>query len=214
MNRFSMICTLFTAVIMSVGIISANAEAGNRWSVSLWGGYFQPSSDWKQHRYAPNVDQFGGMLHMALDFEYRFDRNWALAFYGQFNGLSTAEWENYVRQQGEYIEAEALMATFGLVVRPHVIVTSVNRTKLEFGFGLVTLSGSERYGGLSYDYDFLAKGSIAFLGAVEHDWLFNKRTALVARIGILSAPKGVSYADGETETVVGFSFSAGIRYTM
>lgn len=214
MNRFSMICTLFTAVILSVGVFSTDAKAGNRWSVSLWGGYFQPSSNWKQHRYAPNVDQFGGMFHLGLDFEYRFDRNWALAFYGQFNGLSTAEWEKYVEQQGEYLEAEAVMATFALVVRPYVIVTSVNRTKLEFGFGLVSLSGNERYGGLTYDYDFLAEASFALLGAVEHNWFFHKRTALVARIGIISASKGVAYADGETETVVGFSFSAGIRYTM
>jgi hypothetical protein len=197
-----------------IGIIATDAEAGNRWSVSLWGGYFEPTDSWKQHRYAPNVDQFGGMFQMALDFEYRFDRYWALALYGQFNGLSTAEWERYVEQQGEYLDAEALMATFGLVIRPHVIVTSVNRTKLEFGFGLVSLSGSERYGGLTYDYDFLVNGSLAFLVAVEHNWFFNKRTAVVARTGLISAPKGVVYADGEDESVIGFSFSVGIRYVM
>lgn len=214
MNRFSRICVWFSAIILFIGIIAAGAEAGNRWSVSLWGGYFLPTDQWKQHRYAPDVDQFGGMFQIALDFEYRFDRHWAVALYGQFNGLSTTEWERYVEQQGEYLESEALMATFGLVVRPHVIVTSVNRTKLEFGFGLLSLSGNERYEGLSYDYDFLVKGSLAFLIAVEHDWFFNKRTAVVARTGFMSAPKGVVYADGEDETAKGFSFSVGIRYTL
>lgn len=214
MSRFSKIRVWSSAAILFVGIIAIGAEAGNRWSVSLWGGYFLPSNQWKQHRYAPNVDQFGGMFQMALDFEYRFDRNWAVAFYSQFNGLSTAEWEKYVEQQGEYLEAKASMATFGLVVRPHVIATSVNRTKLEFGFGLVVLSGNERYDGLTYDYDFLVAGSLAFLIAVEHDWFFNKRTAVVTRTGFMSAPKGVVYADGEDETVKGFSFSVGIRYIL
>lgn len=202
------------AVILLVGLFATEAGAGYKGSVSAGAGYFFPNGKWTQHRYAPGVKQFGGRPQFTFDLEYRFNRKWSMALISQFNGLDTSEWEKYVQNQGEYVDAEAQMFTFGLELRPHVSVTSTNRTMLAFGFGITSLYGNERYGGYSYDYDFLTAGSVSLLAAVEHDWLFDKRFALVARVGIFYLPAGVNYADGESQSVVGYPLSAGIRFLM
>jgi hypothetical protein len=203
---------LAAAIILLYAITPAICKAGGGLGIGFCGGYFLPEGEWTQHRYAPGVTQFGGGLQLALDLEFAIHRDWDMGFYFRFAGLDTGEWEWYVKQQGESIHSEAHMILFGCVMRPHIIVTPDQLTRIEFGLGLASIWGKEEYADLSYEYDFFGPADFAYLVGVEHDWFLDENIALMARAGIIFMPTAVNYADGVNQSVHGFPFSLGIRF--
>ena len=202
---------ILLAIILSIAFASGTARGGS-WSAALYGGYFMPTGGWTEHRYAPGVNQFGGGMNVGLDFEYQLGPKWSLAAVVQYAGLSTSDWENYVKDSGEYLDAQARLFNLALAVRPYIVSTRANKIKLEFGLGIAFLTGEESYQGLTYGYDFMVNGSFSLVAGVEHNWLFNEKGALVFRAGLLYAADGISYADGESLSPLGFPLSLGVRY--
>ena len=180
-------------------------------SVGLNVGLFLPASDWKDHRYAPAIDQFSTSFTFDVDLESKLMSWGGLGFKIGYVNLNMSKWEDYSRSQGDAINASAYLIYAGPVLKPYLWSDKYNIVKLELGIPYVTSDGDESFDSFIYQYDFLAE-RIGFLVGLEYDRHLSNKAALVLKISTLIVPSGVIYADGLDYTVIGLPFTLGVRF--
>jgi hypothetical protein len=62
-----------------------------------------------------------------------------------------------------------------------------------------------------FEYDFFSTTRIGGEGGVEFERLLGGDFALTVRLSVIVVPSGVSYADGETRTLISLPATAGVR---
>jgi hypothetical protein len=174
-------------------------------------GYFQPVGDWAQHRFAPGVDQFGGGIAFAADFEWRLVRQLGLAVNGSYVRLSAGEWEDYAGAQGDAVDVSVQMATFGILVKPYLWSGHGRALKVILGLNVFVPDGKETFEGLTYEYDFLQLKAGYILG-LEWAYPVSGAADLALCASYMFAPNAVEYADGLSYTLGGAELTAGARF--
>jgi hypothetical protein len=82
---------------------------------------------------------------------------------------------------------------------------------IDCGALVLFANGSEKIGGRSFEYDFLAPWRIGGQGAIEYDRMLGANSALTVRLAALIVPSAVRYADGESFTLVAFPLTIGFK---
>jgi len=173
-------------------------------------GYFLPVGNWTTHRYAEGVDQFQGGLMFGAELEARiFKIPIGLSY--NYIRLSVEDWVDYAAQRGDPISASASMGVYGLTVKYYFLKKKPHLMVLELGGSYVTLKGHENFAGYSYDYNFLNPG-LGFILVLGYNYLFNEHIALAIKAKALFRLEGISYADGQTNDIIGLPLTAGIKY--
>jgi hypothetical protein len=211
-GKYTKLVSVFLISLMVVSAETAVADNGGR--TTVFGadlGLGVPLGAWKNHRYVENVNQFGIGMGVALSVEGRF-WNWGgMEIGGGIINMSTSDWEDYVRAQGENINTSAHLSYFNLLLKVYPLNRKPNVIKTRLGFGVVAASAKESYLGESYDYDFLKVQGGLFIG-VEYVRFLNDVLAISLNTSLLVAFEGVKYADGEDKAVIALPVFLGLRF--
>jgi hypothetical protein len=181
-------------------------------SISAHIGYSLTLGDWNKHRFATDIDHFGGSIFYGGDLELKTSDKVGLALIGGYAKLDVSKWEDFAVARGDHVSASASVSYVGLVLRPYLKATKPAIIKLEFGPGLVFAKGHETFGRFSYDYDFIRSTSIGFLLGIEFNRFLNDNLALAAKITSMIVPSGIEYASGKNQTVIIMPVSVGMRF--
>lgn len=219
------------ALLLPLAIVAAAATASGEshatktpGAIGIQIGYAIGAGSWQNHRYA-DVNQFGNDLVFVGDFEIGFntpaDRNaaapspfttWSAAMIIAYTRLATSDWEDYVRDQGDYIESSAEIWHIDAVLRRRIVTTRYHLLRFEFGGGLALANSEETYQDLQYEYDFLQSTRGEIILGLVYDWRFRSFAGLTARTGFIWAGNGIKYADGEEMGITTFPLTVGIRF--
>mgnify|MGYP000894072508 CR=1 FL=1 len=193
-------------------------------TIGVQSGYIFGAGNWQDHRYAP-VDQFGNSYAFLADFELTLrtdaDQNrtaqnhfrvWSIALVVSHTSLSTADWEDWVNEQGDVLEASAAILHVDAVMRRSLLRSGNQQLRLEFGGGVAVANSEESYLDRTYEYDFLlgTRGE-AVLGLL-YDWKFGRSFGVTIRAGFTLAGTAVGYADGVNRDITYFPLTAGLRF--
>jgi len=180
-------------------------------SLGLDVGYYLPFGDWANHRFANGVNQFQSGLAFRGDLNFKVGRKFALAITGGYIDLNETDWEDYARKKGDQIGTSSSAAYFGLLLKPHLMVSQPDIIILEFGAGVFFLNGQETFMGITYAYDFLKGIRIGIIGGLEYERFLSEKFALSLRATCLIVPSGIHYADGLKHTITALPITAGVR---
>jgi hypothetical protein len=207
-----MLKTTVLAALLVLALAGA-CRGGEPLEISVSGslGYFVPLGDWTAHRFDNGVDQFQGGFTATPELELKVG-DIAFGLIYSYTKLGTSDWEDFVAQQGDVLDATASLNQFAGVVRYYMVDGAANRLALEGGLSYVELGGSERYLGYEYEYDFLQSGLGYLVGAgFQHS--FDERFAIVLPVRLLWRPEGVEYPEGKSNDVLGVLFQPGFKLT-
>lgn len=211
-GKYTKLVSGFLIGLMLVSAQIAVAENGGRTTVvGVDLGLGVPLGDWKNHRFAENVTQFGIGIGGAMSVEGRFWDWGGLEIGGGIINLSTSDWEDFVRAQGENINTSAYLYYFNLLLKIYPLNQKPNIIKTRLGFGIVGAGANESYQGESYDYDFLKVQGGLFVG-VEYVRFLNDVLAISLNTSLLVAFEGIKYADGEDKTIIALPVFLGLRF--
>ena len=199
--------------ILSGAVWAQDAEeSGVRTSIGLRAGFGVPVGDWSKSRIAPEVQHFTGGFSYGGDITVRLGKNWGLVFAGGQTILSGSEWEQYAESKGAIVSVSASLTDVSISLRPYLLASPPDLLSLEFGAAGLFADGSEMVDGERYEYDFFSTFRFGFQGALEYDRVISDKVAFTIRSGVVVAPDGMNYADGEARTVVYFPLTAGVRF--
>lgn len=180
-------------------------------SFGLGLGYSLPTGEWTQHRYASGVNHFSPAFAMNADLEFNIGQRWGLALVGGYNKLGTNDWVSYTKRQNDPVEASASVLYGGATLRPTIMKLSNHALRLEFGACMVFASGTETYGGMSYDYDFLRTWRFGLILGLEYSCMVSDAIALTLQGRSIFAIKGIEYADGLSPSMIIVPITGGLR---
>ncbi len=200
-------CVLLV-VLLSSSVASTHTRTS---SVGIDAGLFLPQSNWKEHPYAPGVDQFKSGVALEFGLEVKLASWSGLAFNIGYLKLSTSDWEEFAASQGDDIKASAYITYLGPVFIPYLWSDKYNVLKLRFGLNLFISDGEETFSNSSYHYDFLAERIGLILGT-EYDRFISERIALALKLSVVYVPSGVIYADGIKHNIIGLPVTIGVRF--
>jgi hypothetical protein len=176
-------------------------------------GYLFPAGDWKEHIYVENLNQFNGGILFGAELEFTFmEINFGI-FYN-YSRLDVSDWEEYVTENGEHLDAEASISYFGGLFKYYFQNTPPHFLNLDLGFGYpIFFSGHESYSSYSYDYDFInTKGNIALIAGLAYKYKMDERIALTIGTRIVFIPQGIRYRTGENHDILLIPSYLGLRY--
>ena len=201
----------FPLILTTTAMTQTHTEPSSG-SVGVHVGYFLPLGDWNKHRFAPNIDQFGGNIGFGGDLEIRLSDRWGLAITGGYSKLDVSEWEDFARAAGDDVTASASVGHIGLLLRPYLGTSRPDIIKIELGASLVFTKGKETFGRFSYEYDFLKSTVVGILLGIEYDRFLSENIALAARISSMIVPSGIEYADGVDQSLIIMPLTIGMRF--
>ena len=211
MFRNFLACAALSLVLVTSGIGQTPDEFPSS-SMGIHIGYGLTLGDWNKHRFAADVDQFGGSILFGGDLEIKTSDKVGLAISGGYAKLDVSKWEDFAMARGDHVSASASVSYVGLLLRPYLKSSKPDIIKLELGAGLVFAKGKETFGRFSYDYDFLQSTSVGILVGVEYDRFLSDNLALAARITSMIVPSGIEYVDGKNQTVIIMPVTVGMRF--
>jgi hypothetical protein len=203
---------LFCAVSVPSMLSGQSETASARSSFGLRFGYGLFSGDWNKVRFAPDVSMFKGGFTLGGDFDVRLGDRLTLGFDGGYEPLNGSDWEAYALSKGDAVDVNASLAYGGILVRPYLIAGERDFLRMEFGPVLLFASGSETFGGRTYNYDFFSSVKLGGQGGIEYDRRVADNIGVSLRFAGLVSPSGVSYADGETRTMIALPLTMGVRF--
>jgi hypothetical protein len=174
-------------------------------------GYLSPVGKWKEHLYAPGVDQFGGGMLYGAEFEFNLlDVNWGVFI--NYTKLDMSDWENYPGNVSP-VSASASMYIYGAVFKYYAVNQSPHYINLDIGLAFTDFKGHESYSGYSYEYDFIkTRSKINLLIGLAYKYKMNKNLAFQLGGRMVFIPSGIEYADGKDHDILVLPLSLGIRY--
>lgn len=179
--------------------------------VGIEAGYSLPVGEWKQHPYAPEVDQFTGDYTIGLSISYKFQRTLGLSLSGFYLKLNTDDWTSYAASQGDNVDASASAQMIFLNLLYFILHHRPQLLSMDIGLGYSSFAGKESFESYQYDYDFLRSGFGIGLGAGYTRFL-NDQLGLMVNMKGFIMPSGIQYPDGQQNSVFLFSGTLGIRY--
>ena len=187
---------------------------GARSSIGFRAGYGIPLGEWAKSRIAPEVQMFSGGVSVEGDISFRLGQKWALAVGGSYTKLSGSNWEEHTKSYGDVVGVNASIATVSISFRPHLMTSSNNLLFFELGVTGIFASGDEVVNGEHYAYDFFSDFRFGGQAALEYDRLVSDDIAFTLRAGAVVGPNAMSYADGESRTIIYVPLMAGIRFLL
>jgi hypothetical protein len=194
------------------GVAQDIEETGVQSSLGIRVGYGLPLGDWATSRVAPEVQLFTGSVAFEGDITIPLGQKWGLVLGGGYMPLNGSKWEEYAYSKGDAVSVSGSLAEVSISFRPYLAATPPNLVAFEFGAVGLFASGEETVNGEHYTYDFFSTFRFGLLGALEYDRIVSKGIALTLRAGVVVAPAGVNYADGESRTIIYMPLTAGIRF--
>lgn len=174
-------------------------------------GYFFPQGEWKKHMYTEEVNQFQGGYSVSSEFEIKF-KDIAFSLIFNYSKMSTADWEQFVRNEGASINASASQNQIGGLLKYYVSNSQPHLFNIQAGVVYLSLRSTEQFNGYSYEYNFLNPGMAITFG-LGYQFSLNNRLSVILPVRILWRPEGVIYTDGRTFDIFSFYVTPGLRLT-
>jgi hypothetical protein len=203
MQRQLTFSIIFLSALFHIGL------SQTQFSLSGTFGYFSPQGDWKKHMYAEGIDQFRGSYSTFAEFEIKFkDIGAGLIF--NYSKMSTADWEDFVRNQGGDIYVSASHIQIGGMLKYYIVNSTPHLFNIEAGTAYLSLNSNEQFNGYAYPYDFLKSGMAVLLG-LEYQYSLNERLAVILPLRMLWRPEGVTYSNGKTFDIFALYITPGLK---
>ncbi len=196
----------------AAGWSQVDEDPGVRSSIGFRAGYSVPLGEWAKNRVAPQVQQFAGNVAYEGDITIRLSRSWALALGGTYLPLNGSRWEEYAYSKGDVVGMSGSMTQLSLSIKPYLKASPPDLISFEAGAIGLFASGTETVDGEQFEYDFFSSFYLGFQAALEYDRLLSPGFALSLKAGVVMAPAGINYADGESRMIVYAPLTAGIRF--
>ena len=203
-----LICTL----TFSLTSLAQPQQDSARTSLGLHAGYAFSEGDWSKSRVVPDVNLFKGRFTFGGDLEFRLSNRLSLAVDGGYEQLDGSEWEEYVRAHGDTLNVSASFGYIGVLIQPYLKVGGPDILRLEVGPVILFPSGSEKFNGINYNYDFFSSVKFGGMGGIEYDRMLSDYMAASLKVVGIFIPSGISYADGESRTVIALPVTLGLRF--
>jgi hypothetical protein len=170
-------------------------------------GYLIPVGKWKDHLYAPGVDQFGGGILYGAELEFNLlEVNWSV--FMNYSKLDMSDWE-----EAGNLTASASMYIYGALFKYYFAFHSPHYINLDMGLAFTDFKGQESYAGYNYEYNFIkTKSKIDFIIGLSYKYRMNKNLAFQLGGRMVFIPSGIEYADGKDHDILVLPLSLGIRY--
>jgi hypothetical protein len=212
MKKIRALLIIISTFALPYGLLSQTEHGTARNSFGLHAGYSFLAGDWNKARPAPEINLFKGYFTFGGDVDFRLSNLLSLAFEGGYEPLYGSDWESYARQQGDTVSVSASFGYFSIMLRPYINIGGLNVIRLEVGPALLLPGGSEVVNGRYYSYDFFNTVRIGGKGGIEYDRMLNNNIAASLGFSVIIFPKGVSYADGDSRSVIFLPLNLGIRF--
>jgi len=98
------------------------------------------------------------------------------------------------------------------LIRPYLKVGGPDILRLELGPVMLCPSGSENFNGINYNYDFFSSVKFGGMGGIKYDRMLSEYMAASLSFAGIFVPSGISYADGESRTVIALPLTLGLRF--
>jgi hypothetical protein len=202
---------LLAAAALAAPSAAQEPEAPARNSFGLRVGYAASSGEWNKVRYAPHVTLLDGGVTVGANVAIALSDRLSLVVSGGYEPLDGSDWEAFAGTEGDIVQASASFVSLGALLRPYLKATGPNLVWVEFGPAVLFPTGEERFNGTLYQYDFFSSMKFGAECAVGFERMLGDRTAVSLRAGALIFPTGVSYADGESFTMIALPVTAGVE---
>ena len=205
---------LILAILIPAGASGQAIDSSRRSSIGLRIGYLFTAGEWNSVRYAPEIRFLKGGFSVGADFEIPLTDKLSLAIDGGYQPLDGSDWEAYARSRGDEVAISAAFVYLGVLLRPYLKAGGPDIFWCEFGPAVLFPGGEERFNGAFYTYDFFNSTRFGGEGAVAYGRMLSDQVAVSLRIAGMVIPSGISYADGESRTLIAFPLTLGLRFTL
>lgn len=185
--------------------------SGGGLSIGIDAGYLLSTGKWRNNRIAPDINQFKGSIIIGGEAELKLGRWGGLSVGGGYYGLSTKDWVDYVKSQGDIITGSAHIWHYDLSLKIYLHTYKFNRFKMILGLTLLDPGGNETFGPYNYDYDFL-KRRIGYIIGGEYERRLNDNLSLTLQARSIWAPLAIHYADEVKYNIAIFPITLGVRF--
>jgi hypothetical protein len=175
-------------------------------------GYLVTIGDWNSLRLNKNVKLFNSNVSYGAELEFKL-WNVPTAIFINYAKLSTSEYEDYIKNQGEYVTASASMMNLGFLLKYYALKHPKQLLNVDLGIGYISFNGRETSELFSYDYEFINdKANFTIIIGLGYKYKVEQNIAVSLSARMVINPGGIQYADGKGYDVVVLPICLGLRY--